>query len=122
MHHPMYSSGERHGPKTALRRALEPLFVKYGVDVVFAGHEHFYERMRPQGGIVTSSRAERRSCAGATSAGTRRSRRKGFDSDRSFTLAEIVGDQMYLETVSRMGTIVDSTVITRREVLGSSSE
>ena len=24
----------------------------HGVDVVFAGHEHFYERMRPQGGIV----------------------------------------------------------------------
>ena len=32
-------------------RALEPLFVKYGMDVVFAGHEHFYERIKPQKGI-----------------------------------------------------------------------
>ena len=52
MHHPMYSSGMRHGPKPPLRAALEPLFARTGVDVVFAGHEHFYERMRPQGGIV----------------------------------------------------------------------
>ena len=30
---------------------LEPLFLKYGVDVVLAGHEHFYERIKPQKGI-----------------------------------------------------------------------
>ena len=47
---------------------------------------------------------------------------KGFDTDRSFTLAEIVGDQMYLETVSRTGAIVDSIVITRRDTNESSSE
>ena len=46
----------------------------------------------------------------------------GFDTDRSFTLAEIVADQMYLETISRTGTIVDTTVITRRDALRSSSE
>ena len=45
-HHPLYSSGERHGSDTAAWRAvLEPLFVKYGVSVVFAGHDHFYERI-----------------------------------------------------------------------------
>ena len=25
--------------------------MKYGVDVVFAGHEHFYERIKPQNGV-----------------------------------------------------------------------
>ena len=33
-------------------KVLEPLFVKYGVSVVFAGHDHFYERVKPQKGIV----------------------------------------------------------------------
>jgi len=33
-HHPLYSSGRFHGPATDLRQLLEPLFVKYGVDVV----------------------------------------------------------------------------------------
>ncbi|HEY6617835.1 MAG TPA: metallophosphoesterase, partial [Vicinamibacterales bacterium] len=43
-HHPLYSSGEKHGSEVDLRTQVEPLFIKYGVDVVFAGHEHFYER------------------------------------------------------------------------------
>ena len=50
-HHPLYSSGEAHGSEEDLRALLEPLFVKYGMDVVFAGHEHFYERVKPQKGI-----------------------------------------------------------------------
>ncbi len=50
-HHPIYSSGGAHGSDTALRDQLEPLFLKYGVDVVMAGHEHFYERLKPQKGI-----------------------------------------------------------------------
>ena len=116
MHHPMYSSGERHGPTPPLRAALEPLFATHGVDVVFAGHEHFYERMRPQGGITYviqgGSANLRRGNIRRNSVITA----KGFDTDRSFTLVEIVGDQMYLETISRIGAIVDSTVITRREV------
>ena len=50
-HHPLYSSGDRHGSEVDLRAQVEPLFIKYGVDVVFAGHEHFYERIKPQKGI-----------------------------------------------------------------------
>ena len=42
-HHPLYSSG-MHGSQVDLRVVLEPLFLKYGVDVVFSGHEHFYQR------------------------------------------------------------------------------
>ena len=50
-HHPLYSSGGTHGSDTKLREQLEPLFLKYGVDAVFSGHEHFYERIKPQKGI-----------------------------------------------------------------------
>ena len=51
-HHPLYSSGERHGSEDDLRERLEPLFKAHGVSVVFAGHEHFYERIKPQHGIA----------------------------------------------------------------------
>jgi hypothetical protein len=40
-HHPLYSSGRTHGSSLDLRSQLEPLFMKYGVTVVFTGHDHF---------------------------------------------------------------------------------
>jgi hypothetical protein len=39
-HHPLYSNAERHGAAVDLRVKIEPLFVKYGVNVVFSGHDH----------------------------------------------------------------------------------
>src|SRR5688500_808161 len=51
-HHPLYSSGETHGSAELQREALEPVFLKHGVNVVITGHEHFYERIKPQKGIA----------------------------------------------------------------------
>jgi len=31
--------------------ALEPILATFGVQVVFTGHEHFYERLRPRYGV-----------------------------------------------------------------------
>ena len=47
-HHPLYSSGERHGSDLRLREVLEPMFTEHGIDAVFSGHDHFYERLKPQ--------------------------------------------------------------------------
>jgi len=48
LHRPIYSTDNdevsSHMPGGALSVALEPLLSKYGVDVVFQGHEHVYER------------------------------------------------------------------------------
>jgi len=42
-HHPAYSSGS-HGSTSAVQTHLVPIFETYGVDVVFSGHDHHYER------------------------------------------------------------------------------
>jgi predicted phosphodiesterase len=42
-HTPPYSSG-RHGGRASVRDALGPLFAQHGVDLVFNGHDHDYER------------------------------------------------------------------------------
>jgi hypothetical protein len=119
LHHPLYSSGEKHGSEEAIRAIVEPLFLEHGVDVVFAGHEHFYERLKPQQGIayfIQGGAAKlRKGNIRADSPLTAR----GFDTDRSFTLVEIAGNQMFFETISRAGDVVDDGVVTRREVAGT---
>lgn len=111
-HHPLYSSGKFHGPSLDLRQLLEPLFIKYGVDAVFAGHDHVYERVHPQHGIyyfTEGASGELRSGNLARSEITD----KGFDTDRSFMLIEIAGDELHFQTISRTGATVDSGVIHR---------
>ena len=46
---------------------LEPLFVKHDVSVVFTGHDHFYERTKPQKGIVYFVADRAGSCGRGTS-------------------------------------------------------
>ena len=46
---PLYSSG-RHGSTPGAREALEPILSRRHVDLVLAGHDHHYERTRPDRG------------------------------------------------------------------------
>ncbi len=115
MHHPIYSSGKRHGSDVELRAFLEPLFVKYGVSVVFAGHEHFYERLKPQQGIAYFTVGS----AGKLRAGNIRRGAlyaAGFDKDLSFMIAEIVEDTLHFQVISRTGETVDHGTVSRRQV------
>ena len=112
-HHPLYSHARFHGPDVDLRLALEPIFGKYGVNAVFSGHEHVYERLKPQGGIyyfVLGSSGELRAHDLRPSPDTA----KGFDTDRTFMLVEIAGDQLFFQTVSRTGATVDSGILERQ--------
>jgi hypothetical protein len=115
-HHPIYSSGERHGSELDLQALVEPLFVQNGVDVVFAGHEHFYERLKPQKGITYVTQGGGAKLREGNIRTSSPMTAKGFDTDNSFTLVEILKDQMFFETISRRGQVVDSGVIMRREV------
>jgi len=111
-HHPLYSSGKTHGSSIELRSLIEPLFIKYGVDVVFSGHDHIYERVKPEKGIyyfTEGSSGQLRSDGLAQTNMTE----PGFVSDRTFMLVEVVGDVLYFETLSRGGTIVDSGELRR---------
>ena len=114
-HHPLYSSGKRHGSNPNVRSVLEPLFVKHGVSVVFAGHDHFYERIKPQQDIVhfvTGSGGQLRKGNIDERTGLTAS---GFDTDRAFLVAEIDKDELYFNVVSRLGRVVDSGIIQRRK-------
>ena len=114
-HHPLYSSGITHGSDLKLRATLEPLFVKYGVSLVFTGHDHVYERMKPQAGVqyfVTGS-------GGALRPGDIR-RGQPFsarivDDVQVFLAMEIYQNEAVFNAISRTGAVVDSGVLARRE-------
>jgi hypothetical protein len=111
-HHPLYSSGATHGSADLQRELLEPTFMKHGVNVAFTGHEHFYERLKPQKGIhyfVNGCGAKLRRGDIRKTAMTA----KGFDADRSFMLVEIDGDVLRFQTITRTGRKVDEGEIRR---------
>jgi predicted MPP superfamily phosphohydrolase len=113
-HHPLYSSAMTHGSQLKLRATLEPLFVQYNVSLVLSGHDHAYERVRPQNGIqyfVEGSSGQLRSGdlrKGSPLTGF------GYDTAQTFILMEIDGDTLTFNTVNLAGAIIDSGVMTRR--------
>lgn len=114
LHHPLYSSGRYATSSAMRRRVLERVLVEHQVDVVFAGHEHVYERMVPQNGIVHFIAG----ATGAVRAGDLQPREyhaAGYDRDLSFVLAEIAGDGFYFRAVNRLGETVDQGKIVKRK-------
>jgi len=112
-HHPLYSSGATHGSETDLRTLVEPLFVQHRVSVVFAGHEHFYERLKPQHDIHyfteggSAKLREGNIRVGPLTA-------KGFDTDLTYMLVEIDHDTLHFQTLSRQGKQIDGGSVTVR--------
>ena len=106
-HHPIYSSGS-HGGAGGLKKRLEPLFTKYGVNVALSGHDHIYERTKPQQGIqyfVSGAagkvrRGDVNRGSGITAA--------SFDQDNHYMVIEIGDNQVNFEAISETGAIVDS--------------
>jgi predicted MPP superfamily phosphohydrolase len=114
-HHAPYSSAKAHGSDDDLRKVLEPIFVQYGVNVVLTGHDHVYERVKPQKGIYYFVSG----AAGKLRKGDIRKPSpltdKAFDQDLHFMLFEVVDDQMYFQAISRTGETVDSGVMARQK-------
>ena len=106
-HHPIYSSGKRHGSDTSLRRQIEPLFVKHGVQVAFSGHDHIYQRVVPQqgvqyfvsgaGGMIREGGINRDNLVAA-----------GFDTETHFMVLEADANEFRYNAISVAGRSIDS--------------
>jgi len=119
-HHPLYSNAARHGSSVDIRVILEPIFVKHGVNVVFSGHDHIYERLKPQKGIFYFVSG----AAGQLRRGNMRPTDQtaaAFDQDQSFMLVEVLENELHFRAISRAGTTVDAGVIQRQARLGATA-
>ena len=113
-HHPLYSDGRFHGPDLDLRKQLMPMFEKYGLNVVLSGHDHVYERFKPEEGIyffLVGNSGQLRYRNLRQGSGIMAT---GFDTDCTFMLVEISADRLYYQTISRTGQTVDSGFLQRQ--------
>jgi 3',5'-cyclic AMP phosphodiesterase CpdA len=118
MHHPLYSSAKKHGSDPKICAMLEPLFTRYHVQVVFAGHDHVYERTKLQKGIqhfITGAGGKmRRGDIDMKSP----IRAASYDADNSFMVVELDENEMAFKSISEKGEIVDSGIIKQATSIG----
>jgi len=107
LHHPLYTSGRYGLAARGIRFALESAFLSGGVDVVFSGHEHIYNRSELQEGILYFVSGG----AGSLRAGdAKRSPQiaKSFDTDYHFMLIEVTDQGLFFQAIDRKGNTVDA--------------
>jgi acid phosphatase type 7 len=103
LHRSPYGSS-RHGGDEKVREDLEPLFVKHGVDLIFSGHDHVYERTVPITGVtyVVSGGGGRRLYPAGNGELTASS-----VSVHHAVLVRVSGSRLLLETLEVGGKVVD---------------
>ena len=107
LHHPLYTSGRYTLAARGIRFSLESAFISGGVNIVFSGHEHIYERAEMQQGIlyfITGGAGSLRE--GDVHASPQIAR--GYDRDYHFMLAEIDDDGFFWQAINRVGMTIDA--------------
>ena len=107
LHHPVYTSGRYTLAARGIRFALESAFINGGIDVVFSGHEHIYERSVIQNGIlyfISGGAGSLRQGDAAPSPVIAR----GYDRDYHFMLAELTDEGFFFQAINRLGVTVDA--------------
>lgn len=113
-HQSMFSSGINFAlpPSPELRELLGPVYSATGVDVVFNGHDHLYERTRPIGGVVYLT-----SGAGGAELYPRTVTNPStlaFVNDRhSYTYVEVSGRTLRLRQMDTNGRTLDAFTLTK---------
>lgn len=107
-HEPIYAPGGAHEPAGDLKQGIEKVIDSAGVQLVLAGHDHFYARLKPQNGVNYM-----------ISGGGGRPLENPRESDVTAKVAreyhfiyfEVSPDQMAYTTVSDSGATIDRGMI-----------
>jgi predicted phosphohydrolase len=109
-HKPPFSSGE-HGNDSSFQTYFKPILEKYHVQLVLNGHDHDYERTKPQNGVTYV-------VTGGGGGGTRPVGSSSFtafsDAVIHFVYVTIQGDSLTLHAIDGTGKEFDSVVIPRQ--------
>jgi predicted phosphodiesterase len=107
LHNPPYSSGS-HGSDMQLRGVVGSLAKQYGVELVVTGHDHNYERTKPQDGTTYI-------VSGSAGAPIRPVNPQSFTAaartEPHYVLVDVDGDKMSIRAVNLRGEVFDSAAI-----------
>lgn len=129
-HHPPYTSG-RYKPDARIQHALVPAMEHAGVDAVFCGHDHNYQRTAPlwngrraaadEAGIVYVVSGAGGASLYAAKAPEQRAEyvERLVDDTYSFTVLEIQGPMLHGRQVAVNGALLDEWQIEKRPATSS---
>jgi Calcineurin-like phosphoesterase len=114
-HEPLYSSAN---PNVVARMILAPLFEYYGVDIVFSGHEHLYERTYPIHDFFPSTPGViyvTEGGGGAVLGGFQKEGYSAYAASRySYVLVDIDGGNLLLTAHDPDGSLFDSVALAKQ--------
>lgn len=120
-HHPYYTNST-HLPEeaAALKAAIAPIIEETGVDLVFCGHNHLYERtapmradrVMPEGqGVVYITTGAGGATRYAIGEKPQECIRVAYDQRYSFSQVEVTPTRLELKQIDERGTVIDAYVI-----------
>lgn len=118
-HHPPYSAGP-HGDTPAVQRELVPLFERWGVDAVFSGHDHAYERTDPHSSTGDPATAVLYVVTGGGGAGlyarsTDQPLVVRYFARHHFVGVALTATTLSLQAIAEDGTVLDEFGLSREE-------
>lgn len=109
MHHPAFSSS-KHGSEEPVRKRWVPLFAGAGIKLVLSGHDHDYERTKPQGGVTYIT-------TGGGGADLYNAGRSGFTAISAkrhhFLDLNVFADRIEGKAIDKSGQVFDTFTITK---------
>jgi len=121
LHHPLASSGSHRNDHYAgslltdaqvLQNLLLPVAVRYGVEMIFSGHDHDYERFNPIDGVQIIANGS----AGSQMNGIQ-DQRDGASSQfytvPEFLKVTVQGDSLFLQAITTNGNVFDHMSLRR---------
>jgi hypothetical protein len=130
-HYPAWSSGKHETPNAAGQpkerptregqQVLWPLLVKYKATAMISGHEHFYERSEPTGGVtmIVTGGGGASLYKPVENAKAQNPYSKAVSSNPHYCLFTVEGDQCTMQAFTLAGEVLDTQVWSARAVEGA---
>lgn len=114
IHRPLYASEIDHGPAPELIAILGDLLTaENGVDLVFAGHNHVYERRKPVKGVIHITSGNGGELHPENDWPDDPERVVGYNQSRGFAWLEIDGPYLKVHAITEDGETIDEFELTK---------